>query len=86
MEINRSELYNNTSLETNLVAVTRTRNAVQNRCRQTGLVVNGSCVQGHRCCSRQQKAEGKAEVDLPHDTAYRAVRKMHAQLYAIYLL
>jgi len=79
-------MYNNISLETfstNLIAVTRTRDAVQNRCRQTGLVVNGSRVQGYRHRPRQQKAEGKAKVDLPHDTAHWAVRKIRTQLYGI---
>lgn len=52
MKINRCRLYNNISLETNLVAITRTRDAVQNRCWQTGLVVNGSRVQRYRCCPR----------------------------------
>jgi len=78
-------MYNNISLSrlsTNLVTVTRTRDAVQNRCWQTRLVVNGSRVQGYRHRPRQQKAEGKAKVDLPHDTAYWAVRKIRTQLYS----
>jgi len=43
--------------------------------------MDGSRVQGYRHRPRQQKAEGKAKVDLPHDTAYWAVRKIRTQLY-----
>jgi len=43
--------------------------------------MNGSRVQGYRHRPRQQKAEGKAKVDLPHDSAYWAVQKIRTTLW-----
>lgn len=66
-------MYNNISLKTNLVVVTRTSDAVQNRCWQTGFIMNRSRVQGYRRCSSQEKAEGIAKVDFPYATTYWTV-------------
>lgn len=57
-----------------LCRIVGTRNAVKYRCRQTGLVVNRSCIQGYSRGPRDKKSKGKTKVDLLYVTALQTYR------------